>query len=127
MVHISLILCIKMGVYLTNPKQLAAIPSFGHTQILHMLVSVVVLLLRLLLSHPGMMALNFACGINEVLTTTTTTQPPKTNKQTNKLSRCIIFFTMRKTRVTIFSESASVTSTKPLQVQAYSLVYFHLT
>ena len=40
MVHISLILCIKMGVYLTNPKQLAAIPSFGHTQILHMLVSV---------------------------------------------------------------------------------------
>ena len=40
MVHSSLIACIKMGVYLTNPKQLAAIPLFGHTKILHTLVSV---------------------------------------------------------------------------------------
>ena len=39
MVHSSLIACIKMGVSLTNPKQQAAIPLFGHTQILYMLVS----------------------------------------------------------------------------------------
>ena len=31
--------CIKMDVSLTNPKQQAAIPFFGHTEILHMLVS----------------------------------------------------------------------------------------
>ena len=30
---------IKMGVSPTNPKQQAAIPFFGHTEILHMLVS----------------------------------------------------------------------------------------
>ena len=40
MVHSSLIAAIKMGVSLTNPKQQAAIPLFGHTEILHMLVSV---------------------------------------------------------------------------------------
>ena len=39
MVHSSLIACIKMGVSRTNPKQHAAIPFFGHTKILHMLVS----------------------------------------------------------------------------------------
>ena len=39
MVHSSLIACIKMGMSPTNPKQ-AAIPFFGHTEILHMLVSV---------------------------------------------------------------------------------------
>ena len=38
MVHSSLIACIKMGVSLTNLKQQAAIPFFGHTEILHMLV-----------------------------------------------------------------------------------------
>ena len=31
--------CIEMGVSPTNPKQQAAIPFFGHTEILHMLVS----------------------------------------------------------------------------------------
>ena len=47
MVHSSLMACIKMGVSPTNPKQQAAIPFFGHTEIqryfteiLHMLVSV---------------------------------------------------------------------------------------
>ena len=39
-VHSSLIACIKMGVSPTNPKPQAAIPFFGHTEILHMLVSV---------------------------------------------------------------------------------------
>ena len=39
MVHSSLIASIKMGVSPTNPKQQAAIPFFGHTEILHMLVS----------------------------------------------------------------------------------------
>ena len=45
-----------MGVSPTNPKQQAAIPFFGHTEILHMLVSMVALLLRLLLSYSGMVA-----------------------------------------------------------------------
>ena len=49
----SLIACIKMGVYLTNPKQLAAIPLFGHTEILHMLVSMGRAALVTLLSYPG--------------------------------------------------------------------------
>ena len=53
MVQSSLIACIKMGVSPTNPKQQAAIPFFGHTKILHMLVS---MLLRLLLSYPAMVA-----------------------------------------------------------------------
>ena len=39
MVHSSLIVCIKVGVSPTNPKQQAAIPFFGHTEILNMLVS----------------------------------------------------------------------------------------
>ena len=39
MVHSNLMACIKMGVSPTNPKQQAAMPFFGHTEILHMLVS----------------------------------------------------------------------------------------
>ena len=39
MVHSSLMACIKMGVSLTIPTQQAAIPLFGHTELLHMLVS----------------------------------------------------------------------------------------
>ena len=31
--------CSKMGVSTTNPRHQAAIPFFGHTEILHMLVS----------------------------------------------------------------------------------------
>ena len=38
MVHSSLITCIKMDVYISNPKQLAAITLFGNTKMLHMLV-----------------------------------------------------------------------------------------
>ena len=45
MVHSSLIACIKMGVYLTKPKQLASIPLLGHTKILHMLVCMDIVLL----------------------------------------------------------------------------------
>ena len=39
MVHSRLMASIKMGVSPTNPKQQAAIPFFGHPEILHMLVS----------------------------------------------------------------------------------------
>ena len=39
MVDSSLMASIKMGVSPTNPKQQAAIPLFGHTEILHVLVS----------------------------------------------------------------------------------------
>ena len=45
-----------MGVSPTNPKQQAAIPFFGHTEILHMLVSVGSTALALLLSYQGMVA-----------------------------------------------------------------------
>ena len=56
-----------MGVSLTNPKQQAAIPFFGHTKILHMLVSVgsTALVADGVLPRYG--GLNSACGINEVL------------------------------------------------------------
>ena len=47
--------CIKMGVSTTHPKQQAAIPFFGHTEILHMLISM------------GSTVLAAAVGINEVL------------------------------------------------------------
>ena len=65
MVHSSLIACIKLGVSLTNPKQQAPIPSFGHTKILHMLVSVgsTALAAVVVLPRYG----GHARGINEVL------------------------------------------------------------
>ena len=55
-----------MGVSLTNPKQQAAIPFFGHTKILHMLVSMgsTFLAAGVLPRYGG---LNYARGINEVL------------------------------------------------------------
>ena len=54
-----------MGMSLTNPKQQAAIQFFGHTEILHMLVSVgsTALVAAVVLSRYG--GLNYACGINE--------------------------------------------------------------
>ena len=67
MVHSSLIACIKMGVSLTNPKQQAAIPFFGHTEILHMLVSVGSTALATVVVLPRYGGLNYARGINEVL------------------------------------------------------------
>ena len=53
-----------MGVSSTNPKQQAAIPFFGHTEILHMLVSMgsIALAAAVLPRYGG---LNYACGINE--------------------------------------------------------------
>ena len=54
-----------MGVSLTNPKQLAAIPLFGHTEILHMLVSVGSTALAAAVVLPRYGGLNYACGINE--------------------------------------------------------------
>ena len=65
MVHSSLMACIKMGVSLTNPKQQAAIPFFGHTEILHMLVSMGSIALAAAVVLPRYGGLNYACGINE--------------------------------------------------------------
>ena len=54
-----------MGVSPTNPKQRAAIPFFGHTEILHMLVSVGSTALVAAVVLPRYGGLNYACGINE--------------------------------------------------------------
>ena len=54
-----------MGVSLTNPKQQAAIPFFGHTKILHMLVSIDSTALAVAVVLPRYCGLNYACGINE--------------------------------------------------------------
>ena len=66
MVYNSLIAYIKMGVPPTNPKQQAAIPFFGHTKILHMLVSVgsIALVAGVVLPRYG--GQNYGRGINEV-------------------------------------------------------------
>ena len=67
MVYSSFIASIKMGVSLTNPKQQAAIPFFGHTEILHMLVSMGSTALAAAVVLPRYGGLNYACGINEDL------------------------------------------------------------
>ena len=69
MVHSNLIAytCIKMGVSPTNPKQQAAIPFFGHTEILHMLVSIGSTALAAAVVLPRYGGLNYSCGINEDL------------------------------------------------------------
>ena len=67
MVHSSLIACIKMGVSPTNPKQLAAIPFFGYTEILHILVSMGSTAFAAAVVLPRYGGLNYACGINEGL------------------------------------------------------------
>ena len=67
MVHSSLLACIKMGVSLTNSKQKAAIPLFGQTKILYMLVSVGSTALEAAVVLPRYGGLNYACGINEIL------------------------------------------------------------
>ena len=54
-----------MGVSLINPKQQAAIPLFGHTKILHMLVSMGSTALAAAVVLPRYGGLNYACGINE--------------------------------------------------------------
>ena len=53
-----------MGVSLTNPKQ-AAIPFFGRTEILHMLISMGSTALAAAVVLPRYGGLNYACGINE--------------------------------------------------------------
>ena len=53
-----------MGVSPTNPKQ-AAIPFFGHTKILHMLISMGSTALAAAVVLPRYGGLNYACGINE--------------------------------------------------------------
>ena len=65
MVHSSLMACVKMGVSPTNPKQQAAIPFFGHTEILHMLVSMGSIALAATGVLPRYGGLNYACGIND--------------------------------------------------------------
>ena len=64
MVHNSLMASIKMGVSPTNPKQ-AAIPFFGHTKILHMLVTMGSTALAAAVVLPRYGGLNYACVINE--------------------------------------------------------------
>ena len=64
MVHSSLMACVKMGVSPTNPKQQAATPFFGHTEILHMLVSRGSTALAAAVVLPRYGGLNYACGIN---------------------------------------------------------------
>ena len=61
MVHSSLIASIKMGVSLINPKQQAAMPLFGHTE---MLVSMGSTALAAAVVLPRYGGLNYACGIN---------------------------------------------------------------
>ena len=65
MVHSRLMASIKMGVSPTNPKQQATIPFFGHTEILHMLVSVGSTALAAAVVLPRYDGLNYVCGINE--------------------------------------------------------------
>ena len=65
MIYNSLIAYIKMGVSPTNPKQQAAIPFFGHTKILHMLVSMGSTGFAAAVVLPSYGGLNYACGINE--------------------------------------------------------------
>ena len=65
MVHSSLMAAIKKGVSPTNPKQQAAIPLFGHTEILHMLVSMGSTALAASVVLPRYGGLNYGCGINE--------------------------------------------------------------
>ena len=62
--HSSLIACIKIGVSPTHLKQQAAIPFFGHTKILHMLVLMGSTLLAAAVVLPRYGGLNYACGIN---------------------------------------------------------------
>ena len=54
-----------MGVSLTNPKQQVAIPFFGHTEILHMLISMGSTALAAAVVLPRYGGLKYACGINE--------------------------------------------------------------
>ena len=54
-----------MGVSPTNPKQQAAIPFFGYTEILHMLISMGSTALPAAVVLPRIDGLNYACGINE--------------------------------------------------------------
>ena len=94
MVHSSLIASIKMGVSPTNPKQQAAIPFFGHTEILHMLVSMGSTALAAAVVLPRYGGLNYTCGINE-------------DKKKKKMSCCIILY---NARVKILNKSASFTT-----------------
>ena len=54
-----------MGVSPTNPKQQAAIPFFGHTKTLHVLVSLGSTALAAAVVIPRYGGLNYRCGINE--------------------------------------------------------------
>ena len=65
MVHSSLMASIKMSVSPTNPKQQTAIPLFGHTEILHTLVSWGSTALAAAVVLRRYDGLNYACGINE--------------------------------------------------------------
>ena len=65
MVHSSSMASIKIGVSPTNPKQQVAVPFSGHTEILHMQVSMGSTALAAAVVLPRYGGLNYACGINE--------------------------------------------------------------
>ena len=81
-----------MGVSPTNPKQQAAIPFFGHTEILHMLISMGSTALAAAVV-PGMVAWITRVGLMKI--------------KKEKMSRCII---LCNTRVKILNKSASFTT-----------------
>ena len=82
-----------MGVSLTNPKQQAAIPFFGHIEILHMLVSMGSTALAAAVVLPGMVAWITRVGLMKI--------------EKEKMSRYIIWY---NARVNILNKSASFTT-----------------
>ena len=83
-----------MGVSPTNPKQQAAIPLSGHTEILHMLVSMgSTALVAAVVLYPGMVAWITHVGLMKI--------------KKEKMSRCIILY---NARVKILNKSASFTT-----------------
>ena len=78
MVYSSLMACIKMGVSPTNPKQQAAIPFFGHTEILHMLTSMSSTALAAAVVLPRYGGLNYAVGLMKI--------------KKEKMSHCMILY-----------------------------------
>ena len=83
-----------MGVSLTVPKQLATIPFFGHTEILHMLVSVGSTALVAAVVLPRYGGLNYARGINEVLNKNVTLHNCVQCSCKNTEQRCFIYHQM---------------------------------
>ena len=82
-----------MGVSPTNPKQQAALPFFGHTEILHMLVSMGSTALAAAVVLPRMVAWITRVGLMKI--------------EKEKMSRCIILYNVH---VKILNKSAPFTT-----------------